>query len=118
MNTIIFRIKRLINKILGKPKFENSGNYWESRYQQGRDSGAGSYNNLAEFKAEFLDAFFKDNAIEKVIEYGCGDGNQLALMHPANYLGFDVSQTIVDACRAKFAGDETKAFKLVNDYAG
>lgn len=115
---ISHRIKRIINKVLGKSNFDNSGKYWESRYQQGRDSGAGSYNKLAEFKAEFLNAFFQKNAIKKVIEYGCGDGNQLALLTPEQYIGFDVSQTIVDVCRKKFNGDQTKTFMLVSDYTG
>lgn len=35
----------------------NSKNYWENRYKSGGNSGAGSYSNLAEFKAEIINEF-------------------------------------------------------------
>jgi hypothetical protein len=33
-------------------KFSGSKAYWENRYADGGNSGAGSYNRLADFKAE------------------------------------------------------------------
>src|SRR5437899_4317923 len=55
------------------------------------NSGLGSYDKLAEFKAEVLNGFVKENTIKSVIEYGCGDGNQLKFAEYPSYLGFDVS---------------------------
>lgn len=97
--------------------FRGSEDYWKRRYEAGRSSGAGSYNELAEFKAEILNGFVAKHGIESVIEYGCGDGNQLELLRFAGYLGFDVSPEAVGLCRDLFAGDETKRFELTADHA-
>ena len=66
--------------------------------------------HLAEFKAETLNAFVRDNAIESVIEFGCGDGRQLSLACYPRYLGHDVSLAAVKACRARFREDPNKTF--------
>jgi len=92
--------------------------FWEERYATGGDSGAGSYNKLAQFKAETLNKFIKDHAIQSVLEFGCGDGNQLSLAEYPQYLGFDVSQTIITHCREKFIGDKAKNFLLTTAYSG
>ena len=42
---------------------KNSREYWEKRYASGGNSGAGSYNYLAEFKAEILNNFVTENNI-------------------------------------------------------
>ena len=97
--------------------FPGSEGYWKRRYRSGGTSGAGSYNALAEFKAQVLNDFVRDERIETIIEYGCGDGNQLALAkYTSSYLGFDVSPDAISRCRTKFAKDETKAFKLMDGY--
>ncbi|WP_206026917.1 methyltransferase domain-containing protein [Jiella endophytica] len=97
--------------------FAGSASYWEERYQNGGNSGPGSYGRLAEFKAEILNDFIRREAVTSVIEFGCGDGSQLALLDCGDYLGVDVSVTAVEACRRRFAGDDGKAFCLVADYA-
>ena len=88
----------------------NSSNYWERRYSGGGNSGAGSYNRLAEFKAGFLNTFVDEHQITSVIEYGCGDGAQLKLALYPSYTGIDVSATAVKRCRLLFAEDKTKRF--------
>lgn len=98
--------------------FAGSRDYWETRYASGSNSGVGSYGKFAEFKAEFLNEFVATQSIGSVIEFGCGDGNQLSLAHYPAYLGFDVSPTAVAACRARYAGDASRRFALVEDYAG
>lgn len=104
--------------------FFDSGAYWEERYQRGGSSGAGSYNRLAEFKAEVINSFVKENNIEKVIEWGCGDGNQLTLAEYPAYIGFDVSQQAVKLCKERFSEDSTKKFiwcgdnSFKNEYQG
>lgn len=98
--------------------FPGTGRYWEDRYASGGNSGAGSYNRLAAYKAEMINAFLSRHGIRTAIEFGCGDGNQLGLMQYESYLGFDVSPRAVEICRAKFAQDESKTFKTIEEYAG
>lgn len=86
--------------------------YWERRYEQGGTSGAGSYGRLADFKAEVLNAFVKERQVQSVIEFGCGDGNQLSLAHYPSYVGLDVSKTAVSHCGMRFADDPNKSFFL------
>jgi SAM-dependent methyltransferase len=81
----------------------SSAAYWEERYRSGGNSGAGSYGRLAEFKGSFLNQFFEANDVESVLEFGCGDGNQLRYMSPKRYIGFDVSPAAIDICRRAYA---------------
>ena len=57
----------------------SSGDYWERRYRLGMTSGPGSAGKLASFKADVLNEFVRDNGVQSVIEFGCGDGTQLTL---------------------------------------
>jgi SAM-dependent methyltransferase len=98
--------------------FRGSASYWERRYQVGSDSGAGSYGLVAAQKAGFVNEFVAVHAVQSVIEFGCGDGNQLGLARYPQYLGLDVSREAVRICQDKFAQDTTKAFKLLDDYDG
>ena len=98
--------------------FPGSEAYWDARYAAGGSSGDGSYRALAAFKAEVLNAFVAQRGVRSVIEYGCGDGNQLRLAHYPRYLGFDVSRRAVERCRTLFAGDAAKSFALLSDYDG
>ena len=43
----------------------------------GGNSGAGSYNKIAIFKAKIMNQFVLENNIQHVIEFGFGDGAQL-----------------------------------------
>ena len=72
--------------------------YWEQRYENGGNSGAGSYGHLAKFKADVINSFIKENEINTIIDYGVGDGNQLKFINLKNitYYGIDVSKTIID----------------------
>ena len=63
----------LIRKVRGPKLIESSADYWESRYASGGTSGAGSYNRLASFKAEFINAYVSKHAITRVLEFGSGD---------------------------------------------
>lgn len=98
--------------------FRTSSNYWEERYRAGGDSGVGSYEKFAEFKAEILNSFVRQEGICSVIEFGSGDGNQLLLAAYPSYSGYDVSSTAVEMCRRKFVDDKTKRFQHVDDYSG
>lgn len=92
--------------------FPGSQVYWEQRYAKGGNSGAGSFNRLREFKAEVINSFIKENGIESVIEFGCGDGYQLSLAVYPEYTGLDVSPTAIKLCKDRFAGDTSKNFFL------
>lgn len=98
--------------------FTGSGDYWIGRYDSGGTSGAGSCGKLAEFKAEVVNGFIKQENVKTIIEYGCGDGNQLSLAEYPSYLGFDVSPKAIALCRARFSGDAAKTFRLLNEYKG
>ena len=79
-------VRHIHCKLINPPKtFQGSESYWQNRYEAGRNSGDGSYSQLAEFKADNLNAFVFENAITSVIEYGCGDGNQLSLAKYSKY---------------------------------
>lgn len=101
-----------------KRGFGGSADYWDSRYRLGGDSGAGSYGRIAVHKAAFVNGFVAERGVRSVIEFGCGDGNQLTLARYPRYLGIDVSREAVRTCRERFEGDPTKEFKLVDEYAG
>lgn len=121
MSKALHPLKRRFKKIFFRNKlktFRTSGEFWETRYNFGGNSGKGSYGKLAEFKAEIINQFVKDHKIKTVIEYGCGDGNQLKFADYPAYTGFDVAQTAVDMCKSVFANDHTKAFKNIADYDG
>lgn len=98
--------------------FPGSLTYWRWRYAAGRDSGAGSYGRFAEFKAEVLNATFQELDIGSAIEFGCGDGNQLALLRVPAYLGLDVSPLAIERCRSVFGGQPGRRFALLEAYAG
>ncbi|MCM1047698.1 MAG: class I SAM-dependent methyltransferase [Clostridiales bacterium] len=111
-NNVVKKIQRFILKM---HKWENSTDYWERRYNMGCDSGAGSYNRLALFKAEIINDFVKQNSINSVIEWGCGDGNQLKLARYQEYVGIDVSHKAVEICKALFRNDNSKKFYCNNN---
>lgn len=117
-------VKRIVRKtpILGsflmgarKSSFLNSTEYWEQRYRTGGNSGNGSRNRLAEFKATFLNDFVVREQVQSVLEFGCGDGYQLKLSTYPHYIGVDVSPCAIAQCSAAFQGDECKCFYLMGD---
>ena len=74
-------MKSLIEKIIKRSRQTFSTiDYWEGRYQSGGNSGSGSYNLLAQYKANFINEFLISHRIQSAIEFGCGDGNQLSFM--------------------------------------
>jgi len=92
--------------------FTGSRKYWETRYAAGGTSGLGSYGEVAEFKAKVLNDFVKKYSVKTVIEFGCGDGNQLSLADYPSYIGLDISKSAIQLCIARFREDTTKSFFL------
>jgi SAM-dependent methyltransferase len=98
--------------------FPGSRAYWRERYAEGGHSGAGSRGRLAEFKAETLNRFVRRQRIRSVIEFGCGDGQQLERARYPRYSGIDVSPDALARCRERFRHDPSKQFLLAGDYDG
>jgi len=112
-NRWVMKVKQIV-----KPgSFPGSVQYWEERYKKGGTSGSGSYNRLAGFKAQVLNKFVEDHNIKSVIEFGCGDGNQLSLANYPSYIGLDVAPMAISICAEKFSADKTKSFFLYNSKA-
>jgi hypothetical protein len=103
---------RQISLLRQRMAFSGSAHFWESNYAKGETSGSGSYGVLAEGKCLFLNTLVREHAIHSVIEFGCGDGNQLSLAKYPSYIGLDVSRTAVGLCQSRFANDTTKSFFL------
>lgn len=114
------RLTRVLGRVYGwvSGPFPGSQDYWVKRYEKGGNSGPGSYSELAKFKAEVLNAFVAEHQIQSVMEFGCGDGNQLELAKYPQYLGFDVSPVAVERCRARFANDPSKKFAVLGEHHG
>lgn len=98
--------------------FHNSRNYWETRYASGGDSGKGSSSKLAKFKAEIINQFIETHQVESVIEFGCGDGQQLTLLRLPRYYGYDVSPTAINMCKTRFCNYPNMFFRLIQEYNG
>jgi SAM-dependent methyltransferase len=92
--------------------YGGSAGFWEGNYAQGRTSGSGSYGDLADGKRQFVNDLVRERAVLSVIEFGCGDGNQLSLAEYPSYIGLDVSRTAIGLCQRRFAGDPAKSFFL------
>lgn len=114
---ILKKIKDLLFTRIGNLKFKGSAVYWEQRYAQGGNSGAGSYDKLATFKAKIINRFISEHHIRSVMEFGCGDGNQLSLGNYPAYSGLDVSRSSIRMCAERFANDPTKSFFLYDSTA-
>jgi hypothetical protein len=91
-------------------RFPGSATFWERHYAAGRDSGPGSFGHLAQFKAGVIAELCTEKAVESVVEWGCGDGNQLLQLIVPRYVGLDVSRTAVESCVRRFGGDQDKSF--------
>lgn len=98
--------------------FPGSENYWKQRYNLGGTSGAGSYSELAELKAAIINQVVQKENINSVIEFGCGDGNQLKLAKYKSYIGFDISEQAIAQCKNLYSNDKSKTFKLLKNYDG
>ncbi len=91
-------------------KYFDVSDYWESRYQSGRDSGSGSYGRLAKFKSKFINNFIAERGVKSIVELGCGDGAQLGLAQYPRYIGLDISPTVITVCNKEFLNDPVKEF--------
>jgi hypothetical protein len=98
------------------PAFDSAA-YWEDRYRSGKTSGRGSYGILARYKADVINTFVREHDIRSVIEHGCGDGNQAALLKVPSYRGFDVSEKAVELARRRNSWRRGFRFQHLDDVA-
>ena len=103
---------RRLSLLRQQAAFSGSARYWEPHHAQGRTSGASSYGALAQAKAIFPNEFVRTCEIGSVIEFGCGDGNQLLLADYPAYIGPDISRTAIELCQHHLAADPSKSFFL------
>jgi hypothetical protein len=103
-------------RVVRRIGFSGSADFWEHHYAGGGTSGPGSYGEFAEFKAGVLNSFVHDKHVTSVIEFGCGDGNQLSLLRYEKYIGLDVSRTVLRRCKERFADDLSKSFFLYDPF--
>jgi len=110
--------RSILRILINSSSFAGSGNYWDKRYQKGRDSGEGSYGELALFKAKVLNEFVREKGVRSVIEFGSGDGNQLKMAEYPAYTGVDVSPVAVRMAQQTFQQDNSKKFLTTEEYQG
>lgn len=91
-------------------EFSTSSEFWEKTYRLGNTSGSGSYGRVAAFKAKTLNDFVARNNIKRVLDLGCGDGNQNALFDFPHYTGIDTSETIINKNKALYADTPHREF--------
>jgi len=73
--------------------------YWEARYKKGRSSGLGSIGDERTFKWNVINKYI-DN-IKEVIDVGCGDLSFWEDRDCQDYIGFDISKTIIEINKRK-----------------
>lgn len=73
----------------------NTLQYWDARYKDGTGVGAGSKGDLYAFKLETVQDLVKKYKVASVVDYGCGDGSQLAELKVKEYLGLDISREAI-----------------------
>jgi hypothetical protein len=101
----------------GQPVSEDNfktSDYWEKRYQNGGNSGNGSYGVLSSFKAHCINDFISEKNIKAAVEFGVGDGHNLSLYNIERYLGLDVSECAIEICKNRFHDDGSKQFDTID----
>jgi SAM-dependent methyltransferase len=87
--------------------------YWDKHYLTGGDSGAGSFGAFSSWKADIVNQVISTYQINTVLEFGCGDGNQLLKFQIPEYRGLDVSSSAVATCKEIFKNDKSKSFSVI-----
>ena len=111
-------LSKFIWKLRNTSKASVSRSFWERRYSDGGTSGPGSYGQCAEFKSATITKVLELHAVNSVIDFGCGDGNQIRELSGIQYSGIDVSADAVERCRSMYAQDPDKTFMVAEDYKG
>ena len=119
VKSLVSRIAKRIHLPRKLENFHEIASFWDNRYKMGGDSGAGSYGDAATFKAEFVNGVARDYKVKSVIDFGCGDGNQLTLLYldGVEYIGLDIAPEAISLCETKFKNHKSAPkFKLQESY--
>ena len=73
--------------------------YWEQRFRNGGDAGAGSRGHYGNTKAAAVNKIIAEHDVQTVIDWGCGDGLMAARIIASRYIGLDVSPAALELCR-------------------
>jgi len=88
----------------------NSAVFWDRHYRIGGSSGPGSIGELRTYKAMFVNEFVVRYDIQRIVEFGCGNGDQLQEARYPEYVGLDVSEAIVKQVSSRYEDDKSKSF--------
>lgn len=77
-----------------------SSEYWDRRYRSGGDSGAGSRDQAAQVKADYVNALIRWRGVASVADWGCGDCEVLSRLNldGVEYVGVDISAEAIALC--------------------
>lgn len=89
-------------------------NYWNARYKSGAGAGAGSKGDLYAFKLETVQKLVDKYKVKSVVDYGCGDGHQLADLKVKDYLGLDISPVAIEKAQ-EYAGKGRQYYVIPDD---
>lgn len=103
------RLGQVVDRVLWRTT-GSSSRFWDAHYRLGGTSGPGSHGELRAYKAGYINAFIQRQDISSVIEFGCGDGEQLSSYIDVDYVGLDVSEVALRRAMDRFVGDSGKSF--------
>jgi hypothetical protein len=87
--------------------------YWNLRYENGGNSGAGSYGSCAEWKSQVLESFITAKNVSTLTDIGCGDfQNEDAFLNLLNYHGYDVSKWQIKNLKQKYRKKQFKFHQI------
>jgi len=89
----------------------NTKTTWNTRYQNGGDSGLGTHHELLhKFKIDYINSVISKYKLSCVYDIGCGDGHQMKdLDDKVSYIGTDISNVAIDMCKLKYK-NKNKSF--------
>jgi 2-polyprenyl-3-methyl-5-hydroxy-6-metoxy-1,4-benzoquinol methylase len=84
---------------------------WTNRYyNKNGNSGLGSTGELAKFKIDFINNFIKENDINSILDFGCGDCFIASQLKVSRYTGIDISDAYFDRI-VDFVADNKELIK-------
>ncbi len=93
--------------------------FWEDRYQNGGNSGAGSSGEEGDFKVKTISNLIRRHSVKTLADLGCGDGQlaeRISAQHKnLTYHGFDISPKAVELCEARMSdADDSTEFRVLD----
>lgn len=86
--------------------------YWDRRFSDGVGPGSGSEGEAAVRKADYINAVIERWNVESVVDWGCGNGGQLGMIHADQYLGIDVAPAAIAQAVRLHRLDPRRSFML------